>query len=145
MAQTNSLGKLTHKDSGKELAFSLNPTAFRLNRAFDYEVEPRLGQPSSLISFRSGGLTQLSCDLIFDKDVDKDCDLPAVEAFTRALNKINTDTKSVSLVEFCMGQFRFSGYVLTFALQLLRFDTQGAATRAGLAIQLVSDGAYEES
>ncbi|MEZ4749455.1 MAG: hypothetical protein R3B54_02155 [Bdellovibrionota bacterium] len=129
---------------GRRLCFSINPTEFVLNRSFDFQLEPQLGQASPMVAFRCGGLTHLSFDLVFDQDADKDCDLKKVEGFLSDLNKINKETRSVAPLEFSMGSFSFKGYMNGYTLQAVRFNEQGDATSLHLSATLISTGEFEQ-
>lgn len=144
MSSQNTLGKLSNTETGKELSFSINPTEFVMNRSFEFQLEPQLGQPAPLVAFRCGGLTNLSFDLVFDQDADKDCDLKKVEAFLADLNTINKDTRSVAPLEFTMGSFGFKGYMSAYTLQAVRFNEQGDATSLRLSASLISTGEFEQ-
>ena len=136
-------GKLTNKDSGEALKFSLNPTDFRLSRQFDYHVEPCLGQHAPMVAFRSGGASLLSFQLRFDKDVDKDCNMKNVDSFIRALNKVDENKKSAPHMEFTLGSFRFLGYTTSLNVHTTRFDDHGEPTSLALDLTLISSGEYE--
>lgn len=135
-------GKLTNKDGGS-LDFAMNPTDFKLARSFEYQIEPCVGGPVSMISFRTGNVAQLSFSLLFDKDAEPECDLKKVTAFVKSLNKINEGTKSVPLVEFTLGSLTFRGYVATVGYQANRFDHQGEILSARVDFSLLSNGDYE--
>ncbi len=136
-------GKLVNKDSGEALNFSLNPTDFRLTRHFDYHVEPCLGQHAPMVAFKSGGASQLSFNLRFDRDADKDCSIKTVHGFLRSLNKVDEDKKSIPQLEFTMGSFRFLGYPSSVSVLTTRFDDHGEATSLSIDLSLVSSGEYE--
>ncbi len=136
-------GKLTNKDSGDALKFSLNPTDFRLSRNFDFHVEPCLGQNAPMVAFRSGGPSQLSFQLRFDKDVDKDCNMKTVDSFLRGLNKVDETKKSAPHLEFTLGSFRFLGYTTSLSVHTTRFDDHGEATSISIDFSMISSGEYE--
>ena len=137
------LGKLKSLDAGDELGFSINPTDFRLTRNLNFNVEPCLGQAGSVVAFKSGGTTELSFHLVFDSDIDKNFEIRKLDSFLKGLNKINSDTKSVTLVEFVMGQFVFRGFTKAYLYNPCRFDSKGNATSVKIDFTLISNGDYE--
>jgi len=136
-------GKLTNKDSGDVLKFSLNPTDFRLRRHFDFQVESCLGQHAPMVAFKSGGASQLSFQLRFDKDVDKDCNMKTVDSFVRSLHKVDETKKSAPHLEFTLGSFRFHGYTTVLDVHTSRFDAQGEPVSLSIDITMISSGEYE--
>jgi hypothetical protein len=143
MSTETAKGKLTNKDSNEALAFSLNPSEVKMSRTFDLEVEPCLGSPSPIVSFRCGGATQLSFCIRFDKDADPGCDPAKVETFLKSLNKIKSDTRSAPKLEFTLGGLKFVGYAQTYTTTRHRFDDKGEATSLSLDLSLISTGEYE--
>jgi hypothetical protein len=138
-----SRGKLTNKDTGEALKFSLNPVDYRLNRKFDFTVQSCLGQSAPVVAFAGGGASQLSFNLRFDTDVDKDGSPENAAKFLKALNKLDETKRSTPVVEFMLGNFTFLGYVTSYGFQATRFDTQGNVVAAGLELTLISTGEYE--
>jgi len=136
-------GKLKNLESNEELVFSMNPTEYSLTRNLNYHVEPCLGQPAPLVSFQNGGTTELAFSLVYDSDVDSHVDLSKVEKFLKNLNKIYAKTKSVSALEFILGNFIFRGFVRSYQYQPRRFDQKGGATSAKVGFSLISNGDYE--
>jgi len=136
-------GKLTNKDSGEALAFSLNPTEYRLHRQFEVNVESCVGQAAPMVAYRGGGATQLSFSLRYDKDADPKCDPKKIGSFLKGLNKVDEAKKSTPLVEFTMGSFSFVGLVQSVTYLPTRFDDKADVTSAKLDFTLVSNGDYE--
>ncbi len=136
-------GKIKNRDTGEELVFSVNPTEYHFSRNFDYNVEPCLGQAAPMVSYRSGGASELTSQLIFDQDADSKLDIKKLNTFVKNLNKISTDTKSTPLLEFSMGSFVFAGYARRLSFHGVRFDARGDVTSARLDLALVSNGDYE--
>ena len=134
------LGKLKNRDTGEELGFVINPTDYRLARTLDYTVEPCLGQAAPVVAYRSGGAAELHFELIFDKDAEPKSDLQKVQTFLNGVNKVQAGTKSVPVLEFNLGTFRFSGYARQYQYHPTRFDAQGNPTSARLALGLLSNG-----
>lgn len=143
MSAENTKGKLTNKDSGESLAFSMNPTEVKMARGFDLTVEPALGQPAPIVGFRCGGATQLSFQVRFDKDADSACDPTKVETFLKSLNKIKDSTRSAPKLEFQMGKLTFKGYAQSYMCTRHRFDDKGDATSLSLDMTILSTGEYE--
>jgi hypothetical protein len=143
MSAENTKGKITNKDSGESLAFSLNPTEVRIARNFDLAIEPCVGAPSPVVAFRCGGAAVLSFQVKFDKDADNQCDPAKVETFLKALNKIKDATRSAPKIEFHLGKLTFMGFVSTFTTVRHRFDDKGDATSLSLDMSVVSTGEYE--
>lgn len=143
MSAETAKGKLTNKDSNEALAFSLNPTEVKMSRTFDLAMEPCLGAPAPIVSFRCGGATQLSFTVRFDKDADSSCDPAKVETFLKSLNKIKDTTRSAPKLEFTMGSLKFIGFAQTFTTTRHRFDDKGETTSISLDMALVSTGEYE--
>ena len=138
-----SKGKITNKDSSESLEFNLNPTSFRLNRQFDFNVEACIGQAASVVAYRSGGNTQLSFQLRFDRDTDGKCDVKGVHTFLKGLNKVDDKKKSVPVVDFSLGSFKFAGFVSTYLYQPTRFDEKAEATSVTVDLTIISNGEYE--
>ena len=141
----SSKGKLTNAVTNESLAFHINPTQYTLSQSFGFHVEPCLGQPAPLVSFRSGEAATLAFQLIFDKDAEKDSDPKKLATFFKNLNKIDEPKKSVAEVVFTYGSFTFRGYVSKYTLTHTRFDAQGAATSATADVVLLSGGGYESA
>ncbi|MBI4403749.1 MAG: hypothetical protein HY537_06295 [Deltaproteobacteria bacterium] len=138
-------GKLTNKETGNSLVFSINPSEFRLSKGFEFEVQPCLGQSAPLVSFKSGGAGTLTFQLVFDKDADSQCDLKKVTSFLKSLNTIKESTKSVPLVEFSMGSFTYLGYVAKYVADATRFNNQGDPTCVRLDVTLISNAEQEQN
>jgi hypothetical protein len=133
-------GKLTNKDGGQVLKFSMNPNSYQLTRGFDFAVEPRLGHGHPVVAYRSAGAAQLSFSLRFHKDTDKDFSPDDVMKFLKALGTINEATRSAPALEFNMGSFIFTGYASQVTLQVTQFDGQGNTLAMGLDLTLLSTG-----
>lgn len=143
MSTETAKGKITNKDSNEALAFSLNPTEVKMGRTFDLQVEPCLGSPAPVVSFRCGGATQLSFSVRFDKDADSACDPAKVETFLKGLNKIKADTRSAPKIEFTLGTLKFTGFAQNYSTVRHRFDDKGEATSISLDLSILSTGEYE--
>ena len=139
----HTLGKLTNKDGGGTLEFSLNPTDLKLSRSFEYNVEPCLGQASPLVSFKGAQPSSLSFQLKFDKDIDKKSDPKAATEFLKGLNVVKADTMSVPVVEFTLGSLNFRGYVSSYQMNASRFDDKGDAVSVSIDFTLISNGETE--
>lgn len=133
-------GKLTNKEDGQVLKFSVNPTSYQLTRAFDYAVEPKLGEGHPVVAYRSAGASQLSFHLHFDKDIDRDFNSETILKFLTALGKIHETKASTPALEFNFGSVTFTGYASQVTLQATRFDAQGNPVRLGLDLTLLSSG-----
>lgn len=138
-------GKLTNAVTNETLAFGINPSQYTLSQSFGFNVEPCLGQAAPLVSFKSGELTTLHFQLIFDKDAEKEADPKKLTAFFKALNKIDEPKKSVPEVTFTYGSFTFRGFVSKYTIQHLRFDAQGTPTSASADVTMLSSGGYESA
>jgi len=143
MSTETAKGKITNKDSGESLPFSLNPTEVKINRAFDLQSEPCLGSATPVVSFRCGGASQLSFLVRFDKDADNACDPAKVETFLKGLNKIKESTRSAPKVEFQFGSLKFVGFVSQYTSVRHRFDDKGEVTSLSLDISILSTGEFE--
>lgn len=143
MSTETSKGKLTNKDTNESLAFSLNPTEIKMSRAFDLQIEPCLGAPAPVVSFRCGGATQLSFNIRFDKDADNSCDPTKVDTFLKSFNQIKESTRSAPKVEFQMGNLKFVGYLLAHTTTRHRFDDKCNVTCLTLDATILSSGEYE--
>jgi len=135
--------KLTNAVTNESLALTINPTQYTLAQGFSFNVEPCLGQPAPLVSFKSGEAATLTFQLIFDKDAEKDADPKKLATFFKNLNKIDEPKKSVAEVTFSYGGFSFKGFVSKYTLHHTRFDAQGAATSATADVTMISSGGYE--
>jgi len=138
-------GKLTNAVTNESLALAINPSQYSLTQSFGFNVEPCLGQPAPLVSFKSGELTTLSFQLTFDKDAQKEADPKALATFFKNLNKIDEPKKSVPEVTFSYGSFTFKGYVSKYSLNHTRFDDKGAPTSATADVTMISSGGYENA
>lgn len=139
----HTLGKLTNKDGGGSLDFSMNPSELKISRHFDFGVEGCLGQAAPVVSFKSAQPTQLSFQLRFDKDVEKKSDPQTALKFLKELNQIKSDTLSVPLIEFSLGSLTFRGYISHYQVNATRFDDKGDATSAAIDFTMVSNGELE--
>lgn len=136
-------GKITNKDSGDSLPFSIAPIDFKLSRHFDYAVSSCVGQSAPIVGYKAGSAAQLAFQLRFDKDVDKDFNSKDLDGFVKSLNKVDETKKSTPVVEFTMGQFLFKGFVSSYSFSANRFDSKGAITAAALDVTLISNGEFE--
>lgn len=138
-------GKLTNAVTNETLALTINPTQYTLAQSFGFNVEPCLGQAAPLVSFKSGELTTLTFQLIFDKDAEKESDPKKLATFLKNLNKIDEPKKSVPEVVFTYGTFTFKGFISKYTLQHTRFDAQGTPTNASADVTMLSSGGYENA
>ncbi len=136
-------GKLVNQTTKGELLFAINPSEYRIETGFDYAVEPRVGQPASVVAFRSGSPTKLSFTLILDKDADDKLNFSKVDQFLKSLHKVEDATQSVPKVQFKMGALHFTGFVRRYDLRVFRFDAKGEMSGAKVDFEVLSDGTYE--
>jgi len=137
-------GKLKNKDTGSELEFSLNPTDYTLHRSFEFGIEPCMGQSAPVIGFRSGSLSHLSFNLVFDKDADKQCAPASVLSFLKDLNKVDEASRSVGEIQFQLGNFSFIGFILEYTYQPSRFDNEGKPMCVRADFKMISNGEFED-
>lgn len=136
-------GKLINLTSKAELVFGINPSEYRIDSAFDFVVEPRLGKPSPVVAFRSGGGTVLGFSVMLDKDADDKLSFAKVDTFLKSLHKVEDATLSVPKVQLKYGALAFSGFVKKYEFRAYRFDAKGEVSGARVDFEILSDGSYE--
>ncbi len=137
-------GKLKNCKTGTEVVFGCNPEQYELSQNYDFAYEPQVGMPAPMVAFRCGGAAAFRVQLFFDTDMGISSEaIHSVRKFFIELNEIDSETMSVSPVEFKMGSTLFRGFVRGYRCTSTRFDPKGEVLSMRVEIELVSDGTYE--
>lgn len=144
MNTKHALARLKWMDLGGEISLGLNPDHFTVSRQFHYDVHPILGARHPLTAFRGSDPEILQVTLPFDKDVHSDDLLAQVKKFLAQADRIHEDSKSVSRLEFRMGEFSFLGFLQKWVLIPTRFDASGKMAQANVSLEIISYGENKE-
>ena len=130
-------GSLLSLRDNTEFNFSSSPRMINFSRRFDFDVNPILGEGTSVVSYCSTRPKELKVDLSISDDVtsDNDC-LKVIDLFEKA-SVIEESTKSVSKIRFKYGTLELTGYIEDYFVDYLKFNTEGNPSEIQLSFHLL--------
>ena len=131
-------GYLKIESKGINMPFMLNPSEIKLERSFNFNQLPLIGENQPAFNFVNDNAATLSFKLAFDQDINAEYDLGQTQGFMETMASVDPASKSVPDVVFGMGNLKFQGYVTSYVFEPKRFNNNGEIVGLELAITMVS-------